>query len=182
MTSAAMHDARTEEVRPVVDQATQEPSAAELATADELGRQFVRFMRVMNKARPRLTGLVSRVEPSAFPILSWLVREGPSRASAIADQLHADISTISRQTSALVQAGLIERQADPDDGRACLLAPTDDGRELFERSRSARNHWLATILLEWPDDDIARLIELLDRLNDDIADNLSVPCETEGAE
>ncbi|MGH3433443.1 MAG: MarR family winged helix-turn-helix transcriptional regulator [Thermocrispum sp.] len=157
------------------------PSTAELATADELGNQFGRFMRVMTKAKSRLSGLAhGSLEHSAFPIIAGLVREGPSRTSAIAERLHTDISTISRQTSALVQAGLIERQADPDDGRACLLAPTDAGRALYERGRTARNHWLAMTLQHWPDGDADRLIALLDRLNDDLSDHLSAPNEPEG--
>lgn len=157
------------------------PTAAELATADDLGIQFSRFMRVMNKAKSRLSGLVpGSIEHSTFPIIAVLVHGGPSRASTIAEQLHADISTISRQTSALVQAGLIERQADPDDGRACLLAPTEAGRALFGRARAARNHWLALTLHDWPKHDVEQLIGLLDRLNDDLAEQLSVPFEPEG--
>lgn len=158
-----------------------QPTAEELATADQLGTQFGRFMRVMVKAKTRLFGLTfGNVEHSAFPIIAGLVHEGPSRTSAIAERMHADISTISRQTSALVQAGLIERQADPDDGRACLLAPTDAGRELFERGRAARNQWLAQTLHNWPERDVDQLITLLDRLNDDLADHLSAPINSEG--
>lgn len=157
------------------------PTAAELATADDLGIQCSRFMRVMNKAKSRLSGLVpGSIEHSTFPIIAALVHGGPSRASTIAEQLHADISTISRQTSALVQAGLLERQADPDDGRACLLAPTDAGRALFDRARASRNHWLALTLHDWPKPEVEQLIGLLDRLNDDLAEQLSVPYEPEG--
>lgn len=153
-----------------------EPTQAELATADELGNQFGRFMRIITKARTRLFGLApGSVEHSAFPIIAGLVREGPSRTSAIAERLHSDISTISRQTSALVQAGLIERQADPADGRACLLAPTDSGRALYEQARARRNYWLASTLHDWPKPDVDQLIGLLDRLNDDLAASLSTP-------
>ena len=153
-----------------------EPTQAELATADELGNQFGRFMRIIHKAKARMSGLTpGAIEHSAFPIIGGLVHEGPSRTSAIAERMHADISTISRQTSALVQAGLIERQADPADGRACLLAPTDAGRALYEKGRATRNHWLASTLHDWPKSDVDQLIGLLDRLNEDLAASLSTP-------
>ena len=43
---------------------------------------------------------------------------------ALAAAVHSDPSTVSRQVAALVRAGLIERQADPEDGRASVLVPT----------------------------------------------------------
>lgn len=150
-----------------------EHAAADLATADALGNQFSRFMRVMAKAKSRVSSLTpSGVDHGAFPIIATLVREGPIRASALADALHMDISTISRQTSMLVQSGLIERQADPDDGRASLLAPTELGRQVFEDARAGRNRWLANTLQDWPPSDVTTLITLLDRLNDDLAANI----------
>lgn len=149
-------------------------SGVDLATADQLGDQFSRFIRIVAKAKTRMAGLIpAGVEHGAFPIIAVLMREGPSRASALAECLHADISTISRQTSALVQAGLIERQADPADGRACLLAPTADGRAVFEQARESRNRWLADTLDDWPAEDVAQLLGLLERLNDDMAASIT---------
>lgn len=157
-----------------------EPTKADLATADELGNQFGRFMRIIAKAKSRLSSMnAGSVEHGAFPIIATLVKEGPHRTSALAEVLHADVSTISRQTSALVQAGLIARQADPDDGRACLLAPTAEGRALFERARAGRNRWLAQTLRDWPQADVDQLIGLLDRLNHDLAGSLGTPAATE---
>lgn len=161
---------------------TTQPTQTELATADALGNQFGRFMRIINKAKSRMSGLAPGVvEHSAFPIIGGLVHEGPSRTSAIAERMHTDISTISRQTSALVQAGLIERTADPADGRACLLVPTEAGRALYEKGRETRNLWLAGTLHDWPKADVDQLIGLLDRLNDDLAASLTAaPTESEG--
>lgn len=154
-------------------------TTGELATADALGDQLIGFVRLLAKAKTHLSTLTpGSVEHGAFPIIAALVRGGPRRTSALAECLHADISTISRQTSALVQSGLIERQADPADGRACLLAPTDAGKELFERARAERNAWLAGTLRGWTKGDAQQLITLLERLNTDLADGLTAHTAT----
>lgn len=144
----------------------------ELDVADDLGGELVRTIRLLAKAKAKLSSMPGSTDHSSFPIIATLVVDGPRRTSALAEVLHTEVSTISRQTSALVQQGLIERQADPNDGRACLLAPTDAGRELYARARQERNRWLAATLRDWDGDDVERLIGLLTRLNTDLADNL----------
>lgn len=151
----------------------------ELAVADALGNELIRMLRLLAKAKVRLSALIpGSVERGAFPIIATLVREGPQRTSALADVLHTEISTISRQTSALVQAGLIERKADPHDGRACLLAPTEQGAAVYARARLERNEWLAQTLRAWDRADVDQLLALLDRLNTDLAESL-LPADTD---
>lgn len=154
---------------------------AELATADDLGVQLVGFMRLIAKAKSRLSSLTpGGVEHGAFPILATLINAGPQRTSSLAECLHTEISTISRQTGHLVQHGLIERQADPDDGRACLLAPTSAGRELYAQARAARNQWLAETWRAWDPADQQALITLLAKLNTDLATSLATTDPTKG--
>ncbi|PRX47508.1 DNA-binding MarR family transcriptional regulator [Prauserella shujinwangii] len=159
----------------------------DLAVADELGRQTVRFMRLMARVKSQVAKHgPDGIERAAYAILFTLIHEGPQRTSKLAETLHSDISTISRQSSALVQHGLVERQADPEDGRANLLAPTAEGLRVFEENRRQRNRWLATVLAEWPEEDRRRLTEYLDRLNNSIErhDPLraeQAASETEGA-
>src|SRR3954452_15668372 len=109
---------------------------AELDVADELGVQLVRFVRLMHKAKSHVGKQGSDgIERAAYAILFHLIHDGPQRTSKLAETLHAEISTISRQSSSLVQHGLVERQSDPEDGRACLLAPTTEGLRVFEENR-----------------------------------------------
>lgn len=147
-------------------------------TADALGYQLVRFVRLLNKATAQLTrAQPDGIEQGAFAILGNLVRGGPQRTSALAEALHIEISTVSRQVSSLVQHGFLRREADPDDGRACLLAPTDEGLRVYEATRSARNQWLATTVSEWDPQEVEQLITLLDRLNTDLAHVPVVPAD-----
>lgn len=144
-------------------------TAAELDVADELGVQMVRFVRLIHKAKAQVSKQgPDSIERAAYAILFHLIHDGPQRTSKLAETLHAEISTISRQSSSLVQHGLVERQADPEDGRACLLAPTAEGLRVFEENRRQRNHWLAKVLADWPEEDRRLLNSLLDRLNSGI--------------
>ncbi|MGK8520197.1 MarR family winged helix-turn-helix transcriptional regulator [Nocardia asteroides] len=140
-------------------------TAAELAAADELGQRLVRFMRALNRAKwqPARSG-PDGLERLAYSVLFCLVHEGPQRAGRLAELLHAEASTISRQSRSLVTHGLVERRADPVDGRACVLAATDEGVRVFEENRALRNRWLAGILADWPAPDRDTLTALLDRL------------------
>ncbi|HJQ44900.1 MAG TPA: MarR family winged helix-turn-helix transcriptional regulator [Amycolatopsis sp.] len=148
-------------------------SSAELDVADELGVQLVRFVRLINKTKAQVAKQgPDGIERAAYAILFHLIHSGPQRTSRLAETLHAEISTISRQSSSLVQHGLVERQADPEDGRACLLAPTQEGLRVFEENRKQRNRWLATVLVDWPESERSRLNELLDRLNTGIEQSI----------
>ena len=95
-----------------------------------------------------------------------LVRVGelsPVRMSVLATAVGVDMSTISRQVQSLEQAGLIQRQPDPADGRAALLALSPAGREVAEQLREA---WLATVadvLVDFTPAEVERLAGLLDR-------------------
>lgn len=138
---------------------------ADLDTADELGRELVRLMRAMGRAKSHVSlpgpdGL----ERAAYALLFGLVHDGAQRTSQLAENLHTEISTVSRQASALVGHGLVERQADPDDGRATLLAPTAEGIRVFEQNRKQRNQWIARLTADWPAGDREQLTTMLDWL------------------
>lgn len=138
----------------------------QLELADELGAQLIRFMRLISQARSQVSKRGSDgIERAAYAILFCLAHDGPQRTGKLAELLHSEVSTISRQSSALVQHGLIERLVDPEDGRACLLSPTAEGRRVFEENRAQHNRWLADVLVDWPREDRQTLTALFDRFN-----------------
>ncbi len=98
-------------------------------------------------------------------LLLFPLMQGPLRPGALAGQSHADPSTISRQVAELVRRGLVRREPDPSDGRASLLAITDDGREVCERVRTMRRELLAAALDGWSDTDVTAFASLLNRFN-----------------
>jgi DNA-binding MarR family transcriptional regulator len=96
-----------------------------------------------------------------------LVKDGPQRSSVLAEAVHSDPSTVSRQVAQLVKLGLVERRPDPQDGRACLLAATAEGERVFERNRVQRIELLAEMLGDWSTSEQETLRDLLARFNTD---------------
>ena len=85
--------------------------------------------------------------------LRTLALEGPLRSGALAELIQSDPSTVSRQVAAVVKDGLVERRADPDDGRASLLVLTAKGTELVEQQQATRRDWFARLLADWDEGD-----------------------------
>ncbi|GAA0226235.1 MarR family winged helix-turn-helix transcriptional regulator [Cryptosporangium japonicum] len=125
-------------------------------TVTELGRQLARFGRAMVRYKAQ------QAASAAYGLLFPLA-ERPQRAGALAEAVHADPSTVSRQIAQLVERGLVERQPDPADGRACVLVPTDAGHETMAALRRRRDEHLAAVLEHWPADDVHQLVDLLSR-------------------
>ena len=168
-------------VEPVAPVAAPADDRSDYEVADKLGRELVRFVRLINYFKTHVNKPTKGgVEGSAYPLLGSLVFDGPRRMTALAEAVHSDPSTVSRQISSLVTNGLVERQADPVDGRACLLAATAQGHELFDELRRKRTEHLAALLSEWDRDDRLRLVELFGRLNSDIESYQPDPSTTEG--
>lgn len=138
------------------------------AEAEAIYDQFVRFVRTIKRMSSRSSAQQhDGIEQAAYVLLFALASEGPQRTTALAETVRCDTSTVSRQVGALVRHGLVERQADPADGRACLLAATQHGRDRLELYRQARVAEVARLLAHWSPADLHAAIDLLDRLNTD---------------
>ena len=131
-----------------------------------LEREVALLLRRSRAIQARLAGkLHSGLDGAAYGLLVLLDDAGPLRASDVVVKLGLDKSTVSRQVSSLVDLGLVDRQADPDDGRAQVLNISVDGhRRLSELREKRRARWEAD-LADWDTSDVAVLGELLGRLN-----------------
>lgn len=146
-------------------------SQDELDTADAVGTQLIRLVRLIERGQIQYQAdHPDAVERATYHLLVHLVKGGPRRAGALAEAVHSDPSTISRQIGHLVRLGYVERTADPEDGRATLLAATGEGRRVFEENRRLRNESIATMLGDWTPDDRSDLCELLGRFTTDFED------------
>lgn len=65
--------------------------------------------------------------------VSALVANGPMPLNGLADALYLDKSTASRVVDSLERKGYVERNVDPEDGRALRLQPTRKAREVHAR-------------------------------------------------
>ncbi len=135
---------------------------------DNLSGELIRLTRLLERAYARYSAQSGDgVERAAYLLLVHLVKHGPRRLSSLAEAVHSDVSTVSRQVTQLVQLGLVARQPDPSDGRASMLAATGDGVRTYERKRARRTRHFAELLEDWPTQDWQRLHELVTRFNDD---------------
>jgi DNA-binding MarR family transcriptional regulator len=156
------------------------------ADAEAVVNQIVRFFRLTKRAWAKFAAQQKdAIEQAAYYLLAVLVTEGPQRTTTLADAVHSDTSTVSRQIGSLVKHGLVERQADPADGRACLLAATERGHTCFDQQRRARTEQMAALLHNWSSEDLRMVAALLERLNTDFehyeADATSVTAVKGGA-
>jgi DNA-binding MarR family transcriptional regulator len=134
---------------------------------------FVRLEReialLLRRSRAISTRLAGQLHPdldgAAYGLLALLEDAGPLRASDLVLRLGLDKSTVSRQIGTLVELGLVDRAADPADGRAQVLTPSAEGSARLAEIRNVRRARWEADLSGWPDEDVAALAELLSRLN-----------------
>ncbi len=140
----------------------------ELATADAVGTQLMRLVRLLERKHAQYQAdHPDAVERATYILLVQLVKDGPQRAGALAESVHSDPSTVSRQIAQLVRLGLVERTADPEDGRATLVGATVEGLRVFEENRRNRNAHIAALIAGWNPADRHRFADLLGRFTTD---------------
>jgi DNA-binding MarR family transcriptional regulator len=134
----------------------------------EVADTFVVLVRAFNRVRARiLAAAAHEVEWSGHVVLKCVANGGPMRSSDIAECLHSDPSTVSRQVAALVKDGLLERRADPEDGRATLLVPTARAQKVLADHEEIRVQHFARMLEDWDERDLHRFATLLRRFTTD---------------
>nr|WP_237331530.1 MarR family transcriptional regulator [Streptomyces mexicanus] len=105
------------------------------------------------------------LEPAAYGLLIRLEECGSQRATALAGYIGVGKATMSRQLRALEELGLVGREPDPADGRAWLVALTDEGRRRVGQVREARRRRYVSQLAHWDRHEVAELARLLHELN-----------------
>src|SRR5690349_4142066 len=100
----------------------------------------------------RLIGLVRSLSPAdglsltAAATLATLERSGPRRLTGLAVQEGVTQPAMTQLIARLQDAGLVRREADPNDGRVVQVRLTDQGRDTLARRRAVRAQRLAVIL------------------------------------
>jgi DNA-binding MarR family transcriptional regulator len=99
----------------------------------------------------RLLGLIRWLSPpglslTAAATLTTLERSGPRRLTRLAADEGVTQPAMTQLVGRLEVSGLVERCADPDDGRVVRVQLTDAGRDLVARRRAARAERLSGLL------------------------------------
>ena len=149
---------------PAHAEGTSRPSPGGRETVDSVAESFIDLQRTVRRSKARLLAAAgSDVESATQVLLHTVAAEGPMRASALAASVQADLSTVSRQVAALVARGLLERQADQLDGRACLLAVTGPGRAAIAEHERSRQAFFDQVLAGWSTEEMRQFARQLDR-------------------
>ena len=132
--------------------------------AGDLRVALVRAVRRMRMERSS-----EQITDGQYSALAELANRGPATPSALAEHQHVQPPHMTRMVSALVEAGLVRREADPTDGRQVLVSITPAGESEVRETRRRRNAWLAGQLAELDPDErelLARATVLLGRLSE----------------
>jgi DNA-binding MarR family transcriptional regulator len=131
----------------------------------EVGVLIRRVRRVIGE---RARAVHESLQPAAYLILSYVNESGPVRASSIVEVFDIDKGAISRQVHHLMQLGLIDSAPDPADGRATLLAVTDEGARRMQDVAEQRRKWLDEQLGDWSERELADFVKELARYNNSL--------------
>ena len=141
-----------------------------MSTRAESLRRLEREVGVLIRRIKRVIGEGAQavhpdLQPASFLMLSWLADEGPLRASAMAESFNLDKGAVSRQLTHLLDLGLVTRVPDPEDGRAMLVAASDDAVRRLADVSAHRRKWLDERLGDWSADELDDFVEALARYN-----------------
>jgi DNA-binding MarR family transcriptional regulator len=137
---------------------------AQVVESDTPARLRIAIMRLARLLRPTDAGLAAELSPTRVSVLLNAVRNGPVRLAQVAGDEGLNPTLLSRTVAWLTDAGLVLRQADPDDRRSAWLEPTEAGIKLALRVRSERTHAVEQALAELSDDDREHLEAVLPAL------------------
>jgi DNA-binding MarR family transcriptional regulator len=110
--------------------------AGEVAGALRVG--IGSLVRRLRQVEP--DGGLSMPEASALALLD---REGPTTCSVLAKREQITPQSMGVTLSTLETRGLVQRRADPDDGRRAVMSLTRAGREVVLRRRDASTEVMA---------------------------------------
>jgi DNA-binding MarR family transcriptional regulator len=129
----------------------------------------IAIVRTARRLRQEAAAETSGLTPTSVAALATIERHGPMTPSEIAAVERVKRPTITRTLACLEREGLIDRAADPEDGRSALLSVNGAGRERLRRLRGRKNAYLARRMREMTDEEIEtleRAAEILERMRE----------------
>jgi DNA-binding MarR family transcriptional regulator len=129
----------------------------------------------------RKGSLYLRVDRAGYLALRTLERLGPVRTNELAEALHLDASTVTRQVTALAAGGFVARRPDPADGRSSILVVTTEGRRIMRTVERERRVVLQELFSDWAEDERRDLGRVLTKLNISMGDRMARRREQPGS-
>lgn len=142
---------------------TEHPSAEQVA-ADlglEQAAAEIRGTLAMLYRRIRQTKQIGDLTLPESSALSRLRQAGPTAAATLAKLEQVSPQSIGATVASLEAKGLIQRSADPADGRRAILSLTSAGDATVEARRSARDRQFTRALSALSAEERAQLLEVM---------------------
>jgi DNA-binding MarR family transcriptional regulator len=134
-------------------------------TAADIGELSSRLrLAIARSARRMRQEAGTDLSPSLTSALATIERHGPITPSELAELERVQRPSATRIVSRLETEGLVDRAADPADGRSSLVSASAQGNALLRRLRTRKNAYLARRLRDLPDSDVETLREAADVL------------------
>src|ERR1700749_4608882 len=111
--------------------------------ASEAVRRAMAVSRLRSRIRIEAGMRSTGIPISQLAVLARIIDEGPTTAAALAAGEHVTQQAIAQSLATLKERGLVEKQADPSDGRKSLVTATAAGPELMEGIAASREEWMA---------------------------------------
>lgn len=135
--------------------------------ADDLGIVELELMKLVRHLETfgRKSSLYQEVDRAGYLALRTLDGLGPSCINGLAQELHLDSSTVTRQVSALESGGFVTRQVDPNDGRSWLIDLSPRGRKAMHTVERGRRQAIESMLGGWQSAEVNDLARTIAKLN-----------------
>ena len=109
------------------------------AVSELAGELRLSCMRISRRVRFESTDVVA---PHQFSVLTRL-QEAPRTPGELADIERVSAPSMTRTVAGLVERGLVDRTADPEDRRQVILSLTPDAKRLLKEIRRKRDAWMS---------------------------------------
>lgn len=138
------------------------PTARPADVAEMAARLRLSATRLARRLRQQADSGFTLTQLSALAVIDG---HGPLTLGALAELERVAPPSITKVVTKLEAEGLVERAADPSDGRVSRVSATAAGRALIEESRRRKTTWLTARIRELDPDQQARLADALDALD-----------------
>ncbi|MGO1923591.1 MAG: MarR family winged helix-turn-helix transcriptional regulator [Jeotgalicoccus sp.] len=102
---------------------------------------------------------------ASYLILLLISRNGPMGVKNIAEKLHLDISTVSRQAADLMNDEMLEKKQSETNRRSYLYDINNKGWNMIAHIRRGRKQRFSKMINEWEDTEIEEFAHLLQKFN-----------------
>jgi DNA-binding MarR family transcriptional regulator len=145
-------------------------SAKNTPLTDSAARLRMAIVRTARRLRQEAASEAGGLTPTSTAALATIERHGPLTPSELAEIERVKRPTVTRTLGSLERDGLVERTADPADGRSTLVSVNAAGRERLRRLRGRKNAYLARRMRVLSADEVEtleRAAEILERMRED---------------